>query len=133
MKIGISAIHIRPGKSGSHQPYLVNLVSALSKLETPHEFTLFVTPANKYLFENSRNKMKFVTYPAFADEVLPRIILEQMWLPVDVRKRNIDVLHYPGTTASFLLRRSDVVTVHHDWSLNACPCRVYETDIMTPL
>jgi glycosyltransferase involved in cell wall biosynthesis len=114
VKIGISAIHVRPGKSGSHQPYLVNLVSALSKLETLHEFTLFVTPVNKYLFENSGSRMEIVTYPAFGDEVLPRIFLEQMWLPLDARKRNIDVLHYPGTTASFLLRRSDVVTIHHD-------------------
>ena len=114
MKIGISAIHVRPGKSGSHQPYLVNLISAMSKLETPHEFTLFVTPANQYLFEDSRNRMEFVVYPAFAEEVLPRIFLEQLRLPLDVCRRKIDVLHYPGTTASFLLRRSDVVTVHHD-------------------
>ncbi|MDP1624575.1 MAG: glycosyltransferase family 1 protein [bacterium] len=114
MKIGISAIHVRPGKSGSHQPYLVNLVSAMSMLETPHEFILFVTPANQYLFENARDKMEFVVYPALAEEVLPRIFLEQMWLPLDAHRRKIDVLHYPGTTASFLLRQSDVVTVHHD-------------------
>jgi glycosyltransferase involved in cell wall biosynthesis len=114
MRIGISAIHVRPGKSGSHQPYLVNLVSALSGLETAHEFILFVTPANQYLFENARNKMEFVIYPGLAEEVIPRIFLEQMGLPIDAYRRKIDVLHYPGTTASFLLRRSDVVTVHFD-------------------
>jgi len=114
MKIGISAIHVRPGKSGSHQPYLVNLVSAMSKLETAHEFVLFVTPANQSLFEESRKKMEFITYPALAEKVLPRIFLEQMWLPVDARRRKIDVLHYPGTTASVWIRKSDVVTIHHD-------------------
>jgi glycosyltransferase involved in cell wall biosynthesis len=114
MKIGISAIHVRPGRSGSHQPYLVNLVSAMSRLETPHEFILFVTPANQFLFKDAQKKMEFIVYPAFAEEILPRIFLEQMWLPLDAHKRKINVLHYPGTTASFLLRRSDVVTVHHD-------------------
>jgi glycosyltransferase involved in cell wall biosynthesis len=114
MKIGISAIHVCPGKSGSHQPYLVNLVGAMSKLETPHEFMLFVTPANQYLFENSHNKMEFVVYPKLSEKVLPRIFFEQMGVPLDAYRRKIDVLHYPGTTASFLLRRSDVVTVHHD-------------------
>jgi len=114
MKIGISAIHVRPEKSGSNQPYLVNLVSAMSKLETPHEFVLFVTPANQYLFENSRQKMEFVLYPALAEKVLPCICLEQMGLPFDARRRKIDVLHYPGTTASVLLRRNDVVTIHFD-------------------
>jgi len=114
MKVGISALHVRPGKSGSHQPYLVNLVDAISKLDIPHEFLLFVTPANRYLFENSRNKMEFVIYPALAEEILPRILFEQIALPIDVYKRKIDVLHYPGNTASFLLRRSDVVTIHFD-------------------
>jgi glycosyltransferase involved in cell wall biosynthesis len=114
MKVGISAIHVRPGKSGSHQPYLVNLVDAIAKLETPHEFVLFVTPANQYLFENSHNQMEFVIYPRVAEEILLRIFFEQMRLPLDASRREIDVLHYPGTTASLLLRRSDVVTVHHD-------------------
>ncbi len=114
MKIGISTIHVRPEKSGSHQPYLVNLVNAMSKLKTHHEFVLFVTPANQRLFENSRNKMELIIYPAVAEKVLPRIFLEQMWLPLDAYRRKIDVLHYPGTAASFLLRRTDVVTVHHD-------------------
>jgi glycosyltransferase involved in cell wall biosynthesis len=114
MKIGISAIHVRPGKSGSHQPYLVNLVSAISNLETAHEFVLFVTPANQCLFENSRNKMQFIIYPKLTEKVLPRIVLEQIGLPFDAYRRKIDVLHYPGTTASFLLRQTDVVTVHHD-------------------
>jgi len=114
MKIGISAIHIRPGKSGSHQPYLVNLVSALSQLDSPHELILFVTPANQTLFENSRHKMEFVIYPALAAGVIPRILLEQMRLPLDAHRRKIDVLHYAGTTASLFIRRSDVVTIHHD-------------------
>lgn len=135
IRIGISALHVRPGKSGSHQPYLVNLIGALSKLDTPHEFTLFVTPANQCLFENSRNKMEFVIYPALAEEVLPRIFLEQMRLPLDAWRRKIDVLHYPGTTASFLLRRSDVVTVHHDsvtqrMSMSSIRNMYYDTALM---
>lgn len=114
MKIGISAIHVRPGKSGSHQPYLVNLISAISRLETLHEFTIFVTPANQHLFTDARNKMEFVVYPASVKEVLPRILVEQAWLPLDACRRKIDVLHYAGTTASFLVSHKDVVTVHHD-------------------
>jgi len=114
MRIGISAIHVRPGKSGSHQSYLVNLVDALAKLKTPHQFTLFVTPANQHLFEAARSKMRFVVYPGLAEYVLPRILFEQVWLPLDARRRKIDVLHYAGTTASFWVRQSDVVTIHHD-------------------
>ena len=114
MKIGISAIHVRPQKSGSHQPYMVNLVNALADLDTLHEFTLFVTPANQYLFDNARGKMNFVVYPRLAERVLFRILFEQLALPMDVYRRRIDVMHYPGTASSIFVRPVDVVTVHHD-------------------
>ncbi|MEW6404813.1 MAG: glycosyltransferase family 1 protein [Chloroflexota bacterium] len=114
MKIGISAIHVRPQRSGSHQPYMVNLVEALAGLDSPHQFTIFVTPANQYLFEAARGKMDFVVYPRIVEQVLPRIFFEQLRIPLEARLRRLDVMHYPGTTASFLIRPADVVTVHHD-------------------
>ena len=114
MKIGISALHVRPGKSGSHEPYLVNLVNALYKLDTPHQFSIFVTPGNKHLFNDVIGKFKLIEYPKIVNKVLPRIFFEQFILPFDAKKRGIDVLHYAGTTASFFIRGSDVVTVHHD-------------------
>jgi hypothetical protein len=46
--VGISALHVRPGQSGSHEPYIVNLVRALSTLDTAHRFTLFATPLNQF-------------------------------------------------------------------------------------
>ena len=114
MKIGISAIHVRPGKSGSHEPYLVNLVNALLSLDSPHEFTIFVTPANYPLFHNTHAGMEFVSFPKAAEGPLTRILVEQLWLPINARRKNIDVLHYPGSSSSFLARRNDVVTVHQD-------------------
>lgn len=114
MNIGISAIHVIPGKSGSHEPYMVNFIQALSKVDTHHKFTLFVTPANQGLFESARGKMNFVFYPKIAQRVLPRIFFEQVGLPIDIYRRKIDVMHYPGTASSIFVRRSDVVTIHHD-------------------
>ncbi len=114
MKIGISAIHVVSGKSGSHEPYMINFIHALAQLKTQHKFTLFVTPANQNLFEGARGKMDFVVYPKVAERVLPRILFEQLRLPIDVYRRKIDVMHYPGTAASICVRHSDVVTIHHD-------------------
>lgn len=114
MKIGISAIHVVPRKSGSHEPYMINFVHALAQLKTQHKFTLFVTPANQSLFETARGKMDFVVYPKLVERVLPRILFEQLGLPIDIYRRKIDVMHYPGTASSIFIRPSDVVTVHHD-------------------
>ncbi|MFC2030395.1 glycosyltransferase family 4 protein [Chloroflexota bacterium] len=114
MHVGISALHVRPGRSGSHEPYMVHLVRALSELEVPHKFTLFCTPENRVLFETHRDRFEPVVYPRLAEKVLCRIVLEQLALPREVTRRGIDVLHYGGTAGSFLIRRSDVVTIHHD-------------------
>jgi len=114
MKIGISAIHVRPQKSGSHEPYLTNLIDALSQVKTTHEFTLFVTQDNQHLFLCARDKMDVVVYPRVAANVLPRIFFEQFVIPLDVWFKKIDVMHYPGTTGSIFKRKRDVVTIHHD-------------------
>ncbi len=58
--------------------------------------------------------MEFVVYPGLIHKVLPRILFEQVWLPMDAGRRRLDVLHYPGTAGSFWIRATDVVTVHHD-------------------
>jgi glycosyltransferase involved in cell wall biosynthesis len=114
MRIGISALHVRPGKSGSHEPYMVHLVQALSSLETQHHFTLFVTPANRHLFDHQRDNFDLVVYPKLTNNVFPRIGFEQLILPLDAIRRKIQVLHYGGTTSSLFIRKCDVVTIHND-------------------
>jgi glycosyltransferase involved in cell wall biosynthesis len=114
MRIGISAIHVIPGKSGSHEPYVVNLIDALSRLDTLHQITLFVTQANEHLFEGARQKMEMVVYPEVAANGLVRILFEQIKLPMDAWDRKLDILHYPGNAASIFVRSSDVVTIHFD-------------------
>lgn len=114
MNIGISAIHVRPGISGSHEPYMVQLVNALSAIEMQHEVTLFVTSSNQHLFEEAKKKFNFVIYPKFVKNVFARIIFEQVILPLDARRRGIDTLHYAGTAGSLFMSNRDVVTIHHD-------------------
>ena len=114
LRIGISAIHVVPGKSGSHEPYMTNLVRAIASLKTRHSFTLFVTKTNLRLFENLGQKFNYVVYPSVLGKSFSRIISEQGILPLETRKRNLDVLHYGGTAGSFLMRDRDVVTIHHD-------------------
>lgn len=114
MKIGISAIHVVPGKSGSHQPYLVNLVRGLSELKTFHQVTIFATEANKGLFFVGNQRFRYVICPAILQKRLLRILFEQFILPIEAKKLKLDVLHYAGTGSSFLVRKQDVVTIHHD-------------------
>ena len=114
MHIGISTLHIAPGKSGSHEPYLVNLVDALAKSHPDHTTTLFVTPQNRHLFFVDSERFKYKEYSSVVRITFVRIFYEQLLLPLDALRRGIDILHYPGSAGSVFMRRSDVVTVHHD-------------------
>ena len=114
IQIGISALHVRPGKSGSHEPYMVNLIRAISHQNSKYKISLFVTPENQYLFKGNNKLLELIIYPNIVRKRLPRIVFEQLVLPIDAWRRGIQVLHYPGTVGSYFLRKSDVVTIHHD-------------------
>jgi glycosyltransferase involved in cell wall biosynthesis len=93
---------------------MVNLIHALTQQSSAHQFTVFGTSANRHLFPLPESRFQFVALPTLSQRVLPRIFVEQFVLPAEVMRRKIKVLHYGGTSASFLIRSSDVVTVHHD-------------------
>lgn len=114
LHIGISAVHVRPGQTGSHEPYMMHLVRGLCELETAHRFTLFVTRANRSLFADAPPRMNLVVCPPLVEQVWGRILFEQFGLPFDAERRKLDVLHYGGTVSSIFVRGTNVVTIHHD-------------------
>ena len=114
MHIGISAIHVIPGKTGSHEPYLVNLIRGLREIGVSHKLTIFVTTFNRHLFYEADSPFEYVICPAVLQNRMARIIYEQSILPLEVLRRSIDVFHYPGNISSLFIRSHDVVTVHFD-------------------
>ena len=114
MHIGISAIHVIPGKTGSHEPYMVNLIRGLRGIEVPHKLTIFVTPFNRSLFHDAGDYFEYVTCPDFLQNRVARILYEQFMLPLQIARHGIDVFHYPSNVTSVFTRRQDVVTVHFD-------------------
>ncbi len=112
MHIGISAIHVIPGKTGSHEPYMVNLIRGLRGIEVPHKLTIFVTPFNRSLFHDAGDSFEYVTCPDFLQNRVARILYEQFMLPLQIARHGIDVFHYPSNVTSVFTRRQDVVTVH---------------------
>jgi glycosyltransferase involved in cell wall biosynthesis len=89
-------------------------MQALAERGCKHDFILFVNRLNRDLFAPLHARVEFVEAPPLADHPVGRIVLEQVWLPQQIQRWRVDVMHYPGTAGSFLIRHSDVVTVHHD-------------------
>lgn len=115
MRIAISTLVMRPGRTGSQEPYLVNLVAALSRLDDKNQYLLFVTRHNRPKFERETSQsFQFVQLPAYARPV--RILLDQFAIPFLSVCRGVDVLHFPGTVGSIapLLGVKMAITVHYD-------------------
>lgn len=115
MRIGISAIHVNAGNSGSHEPYLTNLVSSISLLDIDFEIMVFCTRETSKLFKlDDSRKIVFRLYPSSIKFPVLRILFEQFVLPFEVWRLDIHAMHYAGTASSIFARKCDVVTIHHD-------------------
>jgi glycosyltransferase involved in cell wall biosynthesis len=86
----------------------------LAKLNNDHNYVLFVQSPSKRLFADAADRIEVVEPPVTLTDSHARIFLEQLWLPAQAKRLSVTVMHYTGTAASFLVRRSDVITIHHD-------------------
>ena len=114
-RIAVSTLIVIPGKSGSNESYLVNLIRALARLDRSNQYILFVTRQNEHLFNEAGPNFASVRVRVGSSRLL-RILFEQFVLPFRARRLGADVLHYPGTVGSVLHPRKprQVVTVHYD-------------------
>ena len=110
MKIGIDATAL-PQEPVGAGVYIINLLRALSDLNTGYELVVF-------LHENARNYLEMDETTNILQVVLPeknpalRLVWEQIMLPKLVKRYKIDLLHSLHYTSPFLLACASVVTIH---------------------
>jgi glycosyltransferase involved in cell wall biosynthesis len=117
MRVAISTLIVRPGRSGSNETYLVNLIDALARIDNQNEYLLFVTPQNRHRFESVFSaRFRPVVMPDLAYRRPVRAFFDQFIVPIIAATRGVTVLHYPGTIGSILKLRCPrtVVTIHYD-------------------
>ena len=113
-RIGISAIHIRPGKCGSHEPYLVNLIHSLSEIDKENQYLIFVNPTNISLFSGLGSNFNLILCSKLTNKIIIRILYEQFILPIKIYYKKIDVAHFPGNIIPIFHPFYTVVTIHTD-------------------
>jgi glycosyltransferase involved in cell wall biosynthesis len=114
-RIAISTLIVRPGKVGSNEPYLVNLLRGLAAIDSAHEYVLFVTAANEHLFRGLGGRFRLIKLCIGGNRPL-RIACDQFLVPFLATRAGAEVLHYPGTVGSVVKRKrlTQVVTIHYD-------------------
>jgi glycosyltransferase involved in cell wall biosynthesis len=112
MRIGINALFMIPGEVGGSETYLRNLVAHLGSMGRSNEYVIFTNRESAGTFVHPSSGFKEVHCPVRAAFRPARVLYEQLLLPLQVRQREIDVLHSPGYTAPFVSPCPSVVTIY---------------------
>ena len=107
MRIGIEAQRIFRKKKHGMDMVALELIRALQKIHTPHEFVVFVQPDEDSACLSESAQVKIVELPKS-----PYPIWEQWHLPRAVKKYKLDLLHCTSNTAPLFLSVPLVLTLH---------------------
>ncbi len=104
MRIGIDARMIDNTGIGR---YLRNLLIHLAYLDNENEYVVFLNQENTAVVEQEnftvvRLKIHIPLYS----------LREQYWLPLEIRKRNVDLMHYPNFDLPIFQSCPYIVTIH---------------------
>ncbi len=115
MRIGVNTLFLVPGDVGGTEVYLKENLKEMVPGNPQDSFVLFTSMDNDESLKKDLGQfenVEFIRLP-FRAAVRPiRIIVEQIILPLKVRKENIGVLWSPGYTAPMWCPCPQVVTIH---------------------
>jgi glycosyltransferase involved in cell wall biosynthesis len=112
MRIGINALFMIPGGVGGSETYLRNLVAHLGRIDQINEYVVFTNKESSNTFRLTGSNFREILCPIRAVFRPARVIYEQLFLPLQAKKHNIDVLHSPGYTAPIATPCRSVVTIY---------------------
>lgn len=91
MRVAISALSVKPGRTGGGETVLKNLVHHLPLADPKIEYLLFVTKENRALFEERTANLLLEVVPGWVDSPVRRVAYEFFVLPKVVRQRQVSL------------------------------------------
>ena len=110
MKIGINLLWVRPNTGIN--THVQELLGALSRIDSPHRFLLFVNRDNYPDFENLDERFKRVVCNVPAESRARKLIWEQLWLARQASREQLALIHSVANTAPLIAPCPNVLTVH---------------------
>lgn len=107
MKIGIEAQRIFRAKKHGMDVVAIELIKNLQEIDKVNEYLIYAAPGEdaSAIKETSNFKIKIIQGKTYVD-------WEQLWLPIQVKKDKIDILHCTCNTAPLWNFIPKVVTIH---------------------
>jgi glycosyltransferase involved in cell wall biosynthesis len=113
MNIGISTSVVQRGQTGIGQ-YVLALLRAFARIDTPHKFFLFVLKQDLPLFAEFRERMRIVPVSECFRSPVLNILWHQTLLPRLARKNKLDLLHVPSYRRLLHPQPCALVSTIHD-------------------
>lgn len=110
MRIGVNLLFLVPGEVGGSEPLLTNLVEAMAGAGA--DLTVFAVKGFSGAYPRIASSTRVIEVPWATGAQARRIASEHTWLPRQLRKRKIDIVHHGVGTTPFLKFRPTAVTVH---------------------
>ena len=115
MRIGVNTLFLVPGDVGGTETYLRRILSHMTSALGGDTLVLFTTLENDKLLRSDLENFSGVEFHQLGFRAANRplrILLEQFWLPLIVKKCNVQVLWSPGYIAPAVCPCPQAVTVH---------------------
>jgi glycosyltransferase involved in cell wall biosynthesis len=109
MRIGIDATNLNSGWAGLGQ-YVSNLARSLSEVDRENQYFIFARPKIQSELKIKSSNFQFVNINQPYRPL--RLAWEQYGLPLQVKRRGIDILHSPHYTMPVIPSCKTVVTFH---------------------
>jgi glycosyltransferase involved in cell wall biosynthesis len=113
LRIGVNALYLIPGGVGGTEIYLRCLLAALARVDPVNRYLVFTNRETGPDLVPKAENFIWLPQPVTAVSRPARILWEQIGLPVEASRRNLDVLFNPGFTAPIFCG-CPMVTVFHD-------------------
>ncbi len=112
-RVGINLLWMVPGVVGGSETYTVRLLSGLAERASDLEYTLFALPQFGSAYPELAKTFETVYGPMRGKSKPTRVVAgEHAWLSLQVKKRNIDMVHHAGGVLPLIRPSRPVLTIH---------------------
>lgn len=107
------AINTTSAVAGGGVTYIKNLLAYLSKIDTAHQYFILTTLAGKKTFYFEHPHFNFISFKIPSKSSILRLCWEQTFLPLILKRKNIDVLFSPANVCPLFAKLPNVVMIQN--------------------
>jgi glycosyltransferase involved in cell wall biosynthesis len=113
LRVGINLLWLLPGEGAGAEVYSMRVLRALLDEPAPElDLTVFANRRLAHAHPEELGSVPVATAPVDGGSRTARVAAESTWLPREVRRRRLDLVHHMADVVPWLRGRPSVLTIH---------------------